>query len=99
MKARPDLDAVAMWRRYALLDLSGLVPTVAPFSAVRAANGAALSVGREQAPSRFCLLVCDPKDGQLVQRFNFVGRGTSANVSISPPGIVVATPGAAWGIQ
>jgi outer membrane protein assembly factor BamB len=99
VQAQPELDAVALWRRSALLDFPSLLPTLAPLPVNRAAGSASIRIRQEQVPSRFSLLVCDPKDGQLIQRFNFASRGTSASVRVSPQGIVVATPGAAWGIR
>ncbi len=99
LKAQPEFDELAMWRRCVLLDFPSLVPTLAPFALGRAATGTAIRIRQEQVPCRFSLLICDPRDGQLIQRSNFAGRGTAASVSVSPQGIVVVTPGAAWGIR
>lgn len=99
LRAQPDIDVPGLLKRWLALDAAATVPTMLPCSVGRAAAGAALRVRREQAPSRFALLVCDPTDGQLLQRLNFVGRGTNVGVQLTPHGIVVGTAGAAWGLQ
>ncbi|OAI46433.1 hypothetical protein AYO44_11425 [Planctomycetaceae bacterium SCGC AG-212-F19] len=99
LHAQAEMDVPALWRRWLALDVAGAMPTVAPCVVGKAAIGAALVVRQEQAASRFALLVCDPKDGQLIQRCNFAGRGTKADVMIGRRSLVVGVGGTLWGLQ
>jgi hypothetical protein len=94
-RALPVIDSAALARRCLPLGLSAAVPA----GIGTAAAGAAVVSRREQAPSRFAVLVCDPKDGQLIQRLNFAGHGTNADVLLTPRGLVVNVGGAVFGLQ
>jgi hypothetical protein len=54
----------------------------------------------EDASTRhgFPVLLCDPKDGRVIQRFNFAPAGTRAEVAVLNRGLVVASGNEAWGL-
>lgn len=50
-------------------------------------------------PQDFPILLCDPKDGQLVQRLNFPCDGSAGQVQFLTKGLVALSGGEAWGLN
>src|SRR5262249_6010358 len=61
----------------------------------------AYPVDRAARPLTFAwpILICDPKDGALVQRLNFAADPLETAVQVVPDGLVVASGRGVWGLS
>jgi len=80
-------NASFLWRRWLGLTPGGL--WTATTSAVALA----------QSPSRASVVVCDPKDGKVLQTLDFAGQGGAFQVNVVGSRVVVAMTGSVWGLQ
>jgi outer membrane protein assembly factor BamB len=95
-EARTELDTVHALRRYQVLDGTALYPTQAALPLSGALPLVLRTHWQATAPAQFPVLLCDPRDGQLVQRLNFTTRGPQADLVAGPRGMFVGLADAVW---
>jgi outer membrane protein assembly factor BamB len=96
-QATPEARATDFWRRLSLVDSLPVFP--APVPPAQGFKAIASLLRQWQSRSQFAVLLCDPADGQLIQRLNFTGHGPAVHVGVFDKRLVVSMAGAAWGLQ
>jgi outer membrane protein assembly factor BamB len=96
-QAQSVANAHVLYRRAMPLDLCSFLPTQA--CVVRGLAGMSAEIAIGQSPGRFSIFLCDAKDGQVIQRLDFVGSGGTVQAGIFDKRLIVAMRGTAWGLQ
>jgi cellulose synthase operon protein C len=99
LEAETELELPTALRQALGLHPAALLPTQASMPLHAGLPMLVALHHQARAPSRFSMLLCDPKDGRLIQRFNCQGHGPHAVVTILPKGAAVTLKGDAWGLR